>query len=434
MTTDYHNSMEFARKMDDEDPLRFFRSRFIIPKRDGKESIYFCGNSLGLQPVDAQRDLVVQMGNWAEKAVEGHFEGTDAWMTLHKKARGPLSQLVGARENEVVAMNNLTTNLHLMMVTFFRPQGKRKKILMESGAFPSDQYAVESHLRWHGLDPAECIVEVLPDIDDSLYSTNHILREIETVGEELALVLFGGIQYYSGQFFDIEAITRKAHEMGAMAGFDLAHAMGNVPLQLHDWGVDFAAWCSYKYLNSGPGGISGVYIHERHATDKSLPRFGGWWGHNEKERFLMKKSFDPIEGADGWQLSNAPVMLLSTHLTSLVIFQEAGIENLRKKSIALTGFLEFLLKTQALNSGLPVKVITSADAWQRGCQLSLYVTTGNKSIFNAISRRGVIADWREPNVIRIAPTPLYNTFVEVYQFVNILTEEWAKLRQTEHAW
>jgi len=428
MTTDYHNSLEFARKMDSEDPLRTFRQRFIIPKRGGKECIYFCGNSLGLQPVDATRDLGLQMENWAQKAVEGHFEGDDAWMTLHKKARGPLARLLGARENEVVAMNNLSTNLHLMMVTFFRPRGKRKKILMESGAFPSDQYAVESHLRWHGLDPAECIIEVLPDIGDSLYSTEHILREIEKAGEEIALVLFGGIQYYSGQLFDMAAITKKAHEIGAVAGFDLAHAMGNVPLHLHEWGVDFAAWCSYKYLNSGPGGISGVYIHERHATDKSLPRFGGWWGHNEKDRFLMKKGFDPIESADGWQLSNAPVMLLATHLTSLGLFQEAGMENLRKKSIALTGFLEFLLKNQVSTGGLPVKIITPSDAGQRGCQLSLYVTTGNKSIFDAISRRGVIADWREPNVIRIAPTPLYNTFVEVYQFVNILTEEWAKLK------
>lgn len=431
MAIAYENSLQFARQLDREDPLKKFRSLFKIPQRNGEDCIYFCGNSLGLQPVTAAASIEEQMANWAHLAVEGHFEGATPWMTYHKKATAALAKLVGASEEEVVAMNSLTVNLHLLLVTFYRPSGKRKKVLMEKGAFPSDQYALESHLRWHGLNPDECIIEVAPDINDHLYSTDHIVREIEKTGEELALVLFGGIQYYSGQLFDMKAITEAAHRVGALAGFDLAHAMGNVPMRLHDWQVDFAAWCTYKYLNSSPGGISGVYIHQSHATNKELDRFGGWWGHNEKERFLMKKGFDPIANADGWQLSNAPVLLMAAHLASLDIFEEAGIQELRKKSIALTGFLEFLLKS--LNeSDQTIQIITPANPVERGSQLSLYITNGNKQLFKAITERGVIADWREPNVIRIAPTALYNTFEEVFRFTELLKEETLKLAPSYH--
>ena len=352
-------------------------------------------------------------------------------MTYHKQARKTLSRLVGAKEHEVVAMNSLTVNLHLLLVTFYQPQGLRRKILMEKGAFPSDQYALESHLKWYGYDPEECIIEVEPDVDTNLYSTGHIVNEISKAGDELALVLFSGIQYYTGQLFDMAAITKAAHEVGALAGFDLAHAMGNVPMSLHDAEVDFATWCSYKYLNSSPGGISGIYIHEKHAANKELNRFGGWWGHNEQERFKMKKGFDPSPNADGWQLSNAPVLLLAAHMASLNIFEKAGIDELRKKSVALTGFLEFLLR-ELNKDDETVQIITPSNPGERGSQLSLFITNGNKEVFNAIHRRGVIADWREPNVIRIAPAPLYNTFEEVFQFVEILKEELLKLASIKH--
>ncbi len=422
MSTSFINSLGFAKDQDQADTLKAFRGQFNIPQRNGRDCIYFCGNSLGLQPKTAVDAVGKQMDNWAHFAVEGHFDGETPWMTYHKQARKSLGNIVGAREHEVVAMNSLTVNLHLLLVSFYQPKGKKRKILMEKGAFPSDQYAIESHLRWYGYDPDECIIEVTPDIDGQLFSTEKIVRAIGEASGELALVLFSGLQYYTGQLFDLKAITAAAHKAGALAGFDLAHAAGNVPLQLHDDDVDFAAWCSYKYINSSPGGISGVYIHEKHASNKGLPRFGGWWGHNEKERFLMKKGFDPSPDADGWQLSNAPVLLLAAHMASLKIFDNAGMAELRAKSLKLTGFLEFLLK-ELNRENDTIQIITPSRPEERGCQLSLYLTNGNKELFNAIQRRGVIADWREPNVIRVAPTPLYNTFEEVFQFVEILKEE-----------
>jgi kynureninase len=431
MSIPYKHSLSFARGLDENDPMNSFRPLFRIPQRNGKDCIYFCGNSLGLQPKAASNSIAEQMDNWAHFAVEGHFEGATPWMTYHKQARKTLSHLVGAKEHEVVAMNSLTVNLHLLLVTFYQPKGQRRKILMEKGAFPSDQYALESHLKWYGYDPEECIIEVEPDVDNNLYSTDHIIREVAKAGDELALVLFSGIQYYTGQLFDMAAITKAAHDVGALAGFDLAHAMGNVPMSLHDAEVDFATWCSYKYLNSSPGGISGIYVHEKHAANKDLNRFGGWWGHNEQERFKMKKGFDPTPNADGWQLSNAPVLLLAAHMASLDIFEKAGIDKLRKKSVALTGFLEFLLR-ELNKDDETVQIITSSNPEERGSQLSLFITNGNKEVFNAIQRRGVIADWREPNVIRIAPAPLYNTFEEVFLFVEILKEELLKLSSIKH--
>lgn len=422
----FRRSLEFAREMDAKDPLQVFRNYFLVPGRKGTEAIYLCGNSLGLQPVAAAKAISDELYTWAEFAVEGHFEGVKPWMTYHKHARKALAMLTGALEDEVVAMNNLTTNLHLLMVSFYRPKGKRKKILIEAGAFPSDQYAVESHLRWYGFDPDECIIEVQPDIGGNLHSTQNIINEIEKAGDELALVLFSGIQYYTGQFFEIGKITRAAHHAGALAGFDLAHAIGNVPLTLHDWGVDFATWCGYKYLNSSPGGVSGVFIHEKHARNTKIPRFGGWWGHNETQRFKMKKGFDPIPTADGWQLSNAPILLLAAHLASLELFEKAGMDRLREKSLRLTGYLEYLLQ-QMKESGSRIRIITPADPSLRGCQLSLFLPDGNKTIFSAITGRGVIADWREPNVIRVAPVPLYNSFEDVFKFVTILEEELIQL-------
>lgn len=426
MIEHFRTSLEFAREMDAKDPLQIFRNYFLIPARRGAESIYLCGNSLGLQPVAAAKAISDELYTWAEFAVEGHFVGAKPWMTYHKQARKHLAMLTGALEDEVVAMNNLTTNLHLLMVSFYRPEGKRRKILIEAGAFPSDQYAVESHLRWYGFDPEECILEVQPDIDRNLHSTQNIINEIKKAGDELALVLFSGIQYYTGQFFEIGKITQAAHDAGALAGFDLAHAIGNVPLTLHDWEVDFATWCSYKYLNSSPGGVSGVFIHEKHARNSKIPRFGGWWGHNETQRFKMKKGFDPIPTADGWQLSNAPILLLAAHLASLELFEQAGIDRLREKSLHLTGYLEYLLQRMK-EFGSRIKIITPADPLARGCQLSLFLPDGNKTIFSAITSRGIIADWREPNVIRVAPVPLYNSFEDVFKFVTILEEELIQL-------
>ncbi len=432
MSETYRKSLDYARQLDAEDPLAAFRKQFHMPQRNGAEAIYLCGNSLGLQPRSTHAFVTSELKKWELLAVEGHFEGEMPWMTYHKHARNGLCMLTGGLPHEVVAMNNLTTNLHLLLVSFYRPAGKRKKILMEAGAFPSDQYAVESHLRWYGLDPDECIVEVQPDVNEHLHSIENIVAEIERAGDELALVLFSGIQYYTGQFFDIKEITRAAHRVGAIAGFDLAHAIGNVPLQLHEWDADFATWCSYKYLNSGPGGVSGVYIHEKHARNTQIPRFGGWWGHNEAERFKMRKGFDPIPTADGWQLSNAPVLLLAAHLAALAQFEKAGVEQIRNKSIKLTGFLSFLLD-QLNSNGTSVRIITPADPAQRGAQLSLFLTDGNKDLFAAITKRGVIADWREPNVIRVAPAPLYNSFEDVFKFVTVLEEEIINLSTAANA-
>ena len=428
----FRKSIEFAREMDAKDPLKGFRNHFLIPGRRGAEAIYLCGNSLGLQPVAVAKAISDELTTWAELAVEGHFEGAKPWMSYHKRARKTLAMLTGALEDEVVAMNNLTTNLHLLLVSFYRPIGKRKKILMEAGAFPSDQYAVESHLRWYGFDPDECMIEIQPDIDGHLHSTENIVKEIEIAGDELALVLLSGIQYYTGQFFELGQITQAAHDVGALAGFDLAHAIGNVPLALHEWQVDFATWCSYKYLNSSPGGVSGVFIHEKHARNPKIPRFGGWWGHNETQRFKMKKGFDPIPTADGWQLSNSPILLLAAHLASLELFEKAGMDRLRQKSLRLTGYLEYLLR-QIKEPVSRIKIITPADPSSRGCQLSLFLPDGNKTLFSAITARGVIADWREPNVIRIAPVPLYNSFEDVFKFVTIFEEELIHLSSAANA-
>ncbi len=410
----FENTLSAARALDAQDPVSIFREQFIFPKHLDKDARYFCGNSLGLQPKAIRQALLHELDQWAEHGVEGHFRGELPWMHYHKFLRDQTARLVGALPLEVVVMNTLTVNLHLMMASFYRPTATRYKIIMEAGAFPSDQYAMESQVRWHGLEPDRTIVEIAPRAGEDILRTEDILQIIEAEGESVALVMFGGVNYYTGQFYDLEKITAAGHQIGALVGFDLAHAAGNLPLQLHDWGPDFAVWCSYKYLNAGPGGPSGIFVHERHANAPELPRFAGWWGHDEQERFKMKKGFRPMRGAEGWQLSNAQIFAFAAHKASLDIFDTAGIENLRAKSLQLTAFLEQVL-TEADRGNNLYRIITPRDPARRGCQLSLLTDDRGKALFDFLAENGVIADWREPNVIRFAPVPLYNSFEDVWQ-------------------
>ncbi len=414
----FDESIQCARDLDQQDPLRKFREQFLYPEINNKKTIYFCGNSLGLQPKKTIDHLQAELDAWGNLAVEGHFHGTNPWFEYHKFLKKGLVELTGAKDgHEVTPMGSLTSNLHLMMVSFFRPSNQRYKIIMEFGAFPSDQYAVETQCRFHGLDPADAVIEMAPKPGAHTLETTDIINCIEENREQLALVLMSGIQYFSGQLFDIETITRAGHQAGAMVGWDLAHAIGNVPLFLHDQQVDFAVWCSYKYLNSGPGGTAGIFVHENHGKNEDLPRFGGWWGHVEEERFQMKKGFIPMTGSDGWQLSNANVLSMAAQKASLDIFLAAGIDNLRKKSLLLTGYLNYLLQEAAVDSGL-FQVITPEES--RGCQLSLGFHDRGKHIYQELLDQSIIVDWREPNCIRVAPTPLYNGFQEVFEFSQVL--------------
>ena len=421
----FQNSLPYAKQIDKADPLKSFRSQFHFPKINGNTPIYLAGNSLGLQPKSTKKFVEEELTDWAKWGVEGHFHGNRPWLYYHKFSKKILAQLVGAKPIEVVAMNQLTVNLHLMMTSFYQPTPTRFKILTEAGAFSSDQYAFESQLKSHGINPDIALIELKPREGEFTLRTEDILQAIQENSDQLALVIFGAVQFYTGQFFDIAAIAKAGHRAGAMVGFDLAHAIGNVPLQLHKDEVDFAVWCSYKYLNSGPGGVAGAFVHERHATNFNLKRLAGWWGHQEKERFEMKKGFVPMPGADGWQLSNFPVLLGAALQASLQVFEKAGIKNLRKKSVQLTGYLEFLLNeidpTQKY-----FQVITPAAPTARGCQLSILMKRDGKKIFNAITKSGVIADWREPDVIRVAPVPLYNSFEEVFQFGEIFKKAVSK--------
>ena len=414
----YEKSLSFARKLDKSDPLRAFRNKFHLPTLNGKPAIYLTGNSLGLQPKAVREIVNEELDDWARLGVEGHVHARRPWVEYHKFTKKALAAIAGAKTSEVVAMNQLTVNLHLLMVSFYRPSGKRFKILAEAGAFSSDQYVFESQLKYHGYDPAEALVEIRPREGESYLRTEDIVRVIEENAENLSLILFGAVQYYTGQFFDVKTITDRGHKAGAIVGFDLAHAMGNVKLNLHDDGVDFAAWCSYKYLNSGPGAIAGAFVHERHGKNFDLPRFAGWWGHNEKERFAMKKGFHGMTGADGWQLSNHPVLQGAAHLASLEIIHEAGMNALRKKSVQLTGYLEFWLNTIDPENHY-YKLLTPANPNERGCQLSLFMIQNGKKVFERLPGAGVIADWREPNVMRLAPVPFYNSFDDVFRFAEI---------------
>lgn len=411
-------SLVFARRMDQKDPLRKFRKEFLIPRIKGKTSIYLCGNSLGLEPRGARKKVLEELEDWGTLGVEGHLHSTRPWLYYHHFTKKPLAKLVGATPEEVVPMNQLTVNLHLMLTTFYRPTEHRFKIITEAGAFSSDQYAVASQINLHGRKAEDTLIELSPRAGEYTLRHEDIVAAIRREGNQLALVLFGGVQYYTGQFFDLKGIASAAHEVGAYAGFDLAHAIGNVPLSLHADGADFAIWCSYKYLNSGPGGIAGVFVHERHATS-GLPRMAGWWGHDEKQRFKMKKGFIPMPGADGWQLSNFPVLSGAALLASLELFTKAGMKTLRKKSLQLTGYLERrLLEMDPRNEHFTM--ITPGDPKARGCQLSLLMKNQRgKKVFQAISLQGIIADWREPDVIRVAPVPLYNTFEDVHRFATI---------------
>ena len=417
----YENSLAFARKLDKQDPLKSYRKKFRIPKVKGKPSIYFTGNSLGLQPIDTKKYLAEELTDWSTLGVEGHLHARRPWLYYHKFFKKPLSKLVGAKPNEVTAMNQLTVNLHLMLVSFYQPTKERFKIITEAGAFSSDQYAFESQVKWHGLNPEETIIEISPREGEFTLHTEDIIETIHKHGQQTALVIFGGVQYYTGQFFDIKKITAAAHAVGAYAGFDLAHAIGNVPLDLHSSNVDFAVWCSYKYLNSGPGGVAGAFVHEKHHSNNEIPRFSGWWGHHEGERFHMKKGFKPMEGIDAWQLSNFPVLSGAAHLVSLKIFGEVGMNRLRKKSELLTGYLEFLLN-QIDPIGKSFSIITPSHEKERGCQLSIFMKQNGKKVFNALTKVGIVADWREPNVIRVAPVPLYNSFEEVLRFTQIFAK------------
>ncbi len=413
----YENSSVFAAKMDEQDPLKDFRSMFLIPNHINKEAIYFCGNSLGLQPVTALQHITEQFKVWKEIAIEGFFQGESPWLNYHKGLTSTLSGLIGAKNEEVSVMNSLTVNLHLLMVSFYKPEVNRFKILMEGGAFPSDQYAIESQLRFHGFAPEDALIEVFPRKGEYILRTEDILKAINDNAGELSLVLFSGINYFTGQLFDIKAITKAAHEAGAIAGFDLAHAAGNVELQLHNWNADFAVWCSYKYMNSGPGGISGIFIHEKHFNDEKLNRFAGWWGYKETERFKMTPGFKPDFGAAGWQVSTSPVMMLALHKASLEIFEKAGgMSLLSEKSRLLTGYLEYIIdEINDIYGKELFKIITPKNQQERGCQLSIVCKKNAKAIFNFLTENGVVGDWREPNVIRLSPVPLYNTFEEVYQ-------------------
>ncbi len=415
----FENNISFAKQLDENDPLKNFREQFYIPVINGKESIYFTGNSLGLQPKTTQEYVLNELEDWANFGVEGHFHATNPWLSYHEIFPNQLSKIVGALPEEVVVMNQLTVNLHLLMTSFYRPSKERYKIICEAKAFPSDQYALESQVKLHQLNPDETIIEIAPRDGEHILRTADIIETINKHGNTVAVVMFGGVNYYSGQVFEMEKITEAAHEVGAYCGFDLAHAVGNVALNMHDWNVDFACWCSYKYLNSGPGGVAGAFIHQKHIADKTLPRLAGWWGHDKESRFKMEKGFNPIATAEGWQLSNAPVLSMAAHKASLDIFEDAGMENLIPKAKMLSDYLLFILND--INEGLNKKIIEIITPHEdKGCQISILMLEKGKEVFEALKQQGVIADWREPNVIRVAPVPLYNSFEDVYRFGEVI--------------
>ncbi|MAB57857.1 MAG: kynureninase [Aequorivita sp.] len=410
----FQNSLEYAKKHDAEDTLAAFRNKFHIPKdATGKELIYLCGNSLGLQPKITSEYIKEELADWANLGVEGHVEGKHPWLPYHEFLTENMAKIVGAKPSEVVVMNTLTTNLHLMMVSFYQPTKTKYKIVVESDAFPSDKYAVESQLKFHGFDPKDGLILWKPRKGEELCRFEDLEEIMKIHGNEIALLMIGSTNYYTGQSFPLKKITELGHKYNCMVGFDLAHGVGNIQPNLHETGADFAVWCTYKYLNSGPGSLGGCFVHERHANNENLNRFAGWWGHNKKTRFNMRHEFDALPGAEGWQLSNPPILSMAAIRASLDTFAEAGFENLRKKSEKLTGFLEFLLdemKNDAIN------VITPRNPGERGCQLSIQVKNADKNLHTKLTEAGVISDWREPDVIRVAPAPLYNSFEDVFHF------------------
>ena len=419
----FENTSDFAKSLDEKDPLKHFREMFYIPIMHGKECIYFTGNSLGLQTKGTQDLVVDELVDWASLGVEGHLLARNPWFPYHEIFPKQLSKIVGCKENEVVVMNSLTVNLHLMMASFYRPSKERFKIICEVKAFPSDQYVMETQAIFHDLNPDEVIIEVKPREGEFSLRTEDILSTIKKHGQETALVFFGGINYYTGQLFDMKSITEAAHTVGANAGFDLAHAAGNAELHLHDWDVDFACWCSYKYLNSGPGAVGGVYINEKHASNTTIPRLAGWWGYTKETRFNMEKGFEAIPTAEGWQLSNAPILAMAAHKAALDVFEDAGMDNLHAKRKLMTAYLQFII--DSINKDQKekiIEVITPTNENERGCQISLLMLKRGREVFNELAKSGVVADWREPDVIRIAPVPLYNTYEDLWKFGNIVNK------------
>ncbi len=411
----------YAEKLDTEDPLSQYRNQYYIPIFNGRECIYFTGNSLGLQPKTTQEYVLNELEDWASFGVEGHFHARTPWKDYHEIFPEVLCGIVGALPEEVVVMNQLTVNLHVLLTSFYRPTSKKYKILCEAKAFPSDQYAFASQVALAGHTPADAIIEVKPRDGEVILHTEDIIAAIEANKDSLACIFFSGVNYYTGQLYDMQAITASAHEYGIPCGFDLAHAAGNVKLSLHEWMVDFACWCSYKYLNSGPGAVSGVFIHENHITDPSIPRLAGWWGHNKESRFKMGDKFDPIPTAEGWQLSNAPVLSMAAHKAALDIFHKAGMDALVNKSQALFNYTCLLInKINAEFKDEQVQIITPQQDGAHGCQLSLVMKNNGKKVFDELTKAGVLSDWREPNVVRIAPVPMYNSFTDVYQFATLL--------------
>lgn len=416
-----NTSLEYARGLDKADELGHFRDQFHIPKQqNGEDHIYLCGNSLGLQPKSTKAALEQELEDWAKYGVEGHFHAKHPWMPYHECLTSAMAKVVGGHDDEVVVMNTLSVNLHLLMVSFYRPTKTRFKILIEADAFPSDVYAVESQIAFHGYDAATSCIKVKPREGEHTIRLDDLLEIIAKEGDEIALILIGNTNYYTGQFFDMKTITEAGHKVGAKVGFDCAHGAGNVPLELHDTGADFAVWCSYKYLNSGPGSLGGCFIHQRHLKDKTIPRFAGWWGHNKETRFGMRDGFDPIPTAEAWQLSNPPILSMAAIKASLELFDEAGIYNLRTKAIALTNYMESLLKEQC---GDDIEIITPGTSAERGSQLSIFVKQEGKALFESITKAGVIADWREPNVIRVSPVPMYNSYADAWKFANVMSQK-----------
>ncbi len=411
---DFQAGEDFALAMDERDLLKQFRERFFFPKTTSGDCVYLCGHSLGLQPKTATAYIEQELKDWAQLGVEGHFQAKNPWMPYHRLLTEQTAELVGAKPLEVVVMNTLTVNLHLMMVSFYRPTPSRHKIVVEGGAFPSDQYAVKSQIRFHGFDPATSLIELTPRPGESCLREEDIESLVERSGDEIALILLGGVNYATGQAFDMEGITRAGHARGCVVGFDLAHAAGNLHLKLHEWGPDFAVWCSYKYLNGGPGCAAGCFVHERHARAWELPRFAGWWGHDERSRFEMGPDFKPMAGADGWQLSNPSIVSLAVLRASMDIFHDAGMERLRAKSLSLTSYLEFLLDQKASAN---FSIITPREQKRRGAQLSIRIPRNGKAMCERLARGGIVGDWREPDTFRVAPVPLYNSYLDVFRFV-----------------
>ena len=416
----FQNNLEFAQSLDYKDTLKNYKNEFIFPQHNGKNVIYFTGNSLGLQPKSAKNYVDEVMNDWANLAVEGHFYAQKPWWDYHERFANPLSKIMGCLPTEVTVMNTLTVNLHLLMVSFYRPTAKRYKIICEEKAFPSDQYMFQSQVHFHGFNPEDAIVEIKRREGEHNIRHEDIIAKINELGDELALVLFGGVNYYTGQVFDMKSITDAGHKVGAIVGFDLAHAAGNIELNLHNWNVDFASWCSYKYMNSGPGNASGCFIHEKHHNDSSLPRFAGWWGHNKERRFKMEQNFEPVHGADGWQVSNLPILSLAPYLAAVTLFDEVGMEKMLLKRDYITAYLEFILKEIDKEVKGNFEIITPKNQTERACQLSVYFHGEGKSLFEYLMKNGVVTDWREPNVIRFAPVPLYTSYEDIYNFGQIL--------------